>query len=145
MKTLQTAKALIGSLIVAACLMNYGGGAKAANRGSSSQNFSYMLSWDVPLRTVNNKTINPYEDLYQYELYVSTTPNFSDSDTPVMFFWAVEESLSKNGTVSKKLVSEFDLGFLNLNDSSAPLYVSLRVVGFDGQKSGFMEPVAWIR
>jgi len=146
MKTPQISKALIGSLILAVCLVNYGGGgAKAANSASSSYNSSYMLSWDVPLRTVNNKTINPYEDLYQYELYVSATASFSDSDTPVAFVFAVEENLSKDGTVSKKLISEFDLAFLNLNDSSSTLYVSLRVVGFDSQKSGFMEPVTWPR
>ena len=147
MKTLQTAKALIGSLVVAACLAACGGGSgvEVANSVSSSHNPSYMLSWDVPSSTVNNETINPYEDLYQYELYVSTTPNFSDSDIPVAFVSAVEEVVSENGAVSKKLVTEFNLALLNLDDSSATLYVSLRVVGVDGQKSDFMAPVTWTR
>ena len=142
MKTLQTAKALIAAACLATC---GGGGVKVVNSVPSAPNPSLMLSWDVPSRTVNNKTINPYEDLYQYELYVSATANFSDSDTPVEFVSAVEEGLSEDGAVSRKLISEFDLALLNLDDSSAPRYVSMRVVGVDGQKSDFMDPVVWIK
>jgi len=53
--------------------------------------------------------------------------------------------LADDGAVSKKLVTEFDLALLNLDDSSSELYVSLRVVGADGQKSDFMAPVTWTR
>ena len=149
MKNLKTAKNLIATLVVAAFFVACGGGSgeEAVNNAVSPANSSssYMLSWDVPSTTVNNETINPYEDLYQYELYVSATSNFSDTDTPAAFVSAVEEGLADDGAVSKKLVTEFDLALLNLDDSSSELYVSLRVVGVDGQKSDFMAPVTWTR
>ena len=150
MKSLRTTKVLIGSLIVTACFAacNGGGaGEELSNSTAPAAKKSYMLSWDVPETTVNNETINPYDDLYHYELYVSATGNFSDKDAPVAFVSAVEDNLSDNGSVSRKLVTEFDLGLLSGDElpSGQQLYVSLRVVGVDGQKSGFMEPVTWTR
>ena len=148
MKNLRTAKNLIGSLIVAACFVACGGGSgeETVNSMVPPAASSYMLSWDVPESTVNNETINPYDDLYHYELYVSTTGSFSEKDTPVAFVSAVEDGLTEDGGFSKKLVTEFDLALLNLDGlSSSDLYVSLRVVGVDGQKSDFMAPVTWTR
>ena len=148
MKNLGTAKGLFGSLIVAAFFAACGGGGMdVADSKTPSQNMAQVLSWDAPEATVNHETINPYDDLYHYELYVSATGNFSDKDAPVAFVSAVEDNLSDNGSVSKKLVTEFDLGLLNGDElpSGQQLYVSLRVVGVDGQKSGFMEPVTWTR
>ena len=164
MKKFRTAKSLIGSLIVAACLAACkGGGEEAAVNGMapssnvfhsgapSAEAFQagafHMLSWNVPEATVNHKTINPYEDLYRYELYVSTTATFSEKDAPVALFSAVEYGQVGYGAISKKLVTEFDLDLLGLRGRypSSRLYVSLRVVGVDGQKSGFMNPVTWPR
>ena len=142
MKNLRTAKALVGSLIVAAFFAACGGaGVDATETTTSYMKSSCMLSWDAPEMTVNNETINPYDDLYNYELYVSNTPSFSDTDTPVAFVSAVEDG---DGG-AKKLVTEFDLALLNIDDASSTLYVSLRVVGVDGQKSDFMAPVTWTR
>ena len=141
MKNLRTAKALVGSLVVAAFFAACGGAGVDATDTTASMKSSCMLSWDAPEMTVNNETINPYSDLYHYELYVSNNANFSDTDTPVAFVSAVEDG---DGG-AKKLVTEFDLALLNLDGASSTLYVSLRAVGVDGQKSDFMAPVTWTR
>ena len=149
MKSLQIAKTLFGLLIVAACFAACGGGeaGEELSNIAPAAKSSYMLSWDVPETTVNNETINPYDDLYHYELYVSVTENFSDKDTPVAFVSAVEDSLADDGAATKKLVAEFDLSLIDLYElsSTQELFVSLRVVGADGQKSDFMDPITWTR
>ncbi|MCL1926014.1 MAG: hypothetical protein FWF95_02630 [Syntrophorhabdaceae bacterium] len=143
MKNLRTAKTFAAFLVVAALFAACGSGTgvDVADTVTSPMKTSYLLSWDAPEATVNNETINPLDDLYQYELYVSNSPDFSDDDTPVAFVSAVKDG--EGG--AKKLVTEFDLALLNLDDDSSTLYVSLKVVGVDGQKSGFMAPVTWDR
>ena len=145
MKNFRTIKVLAASLIAiaffAACRDGAGAKATNANANTSLMKSSYMFYWDAPETTVNNETINPYDDLYHYELYVSSTPYFYDTDIPVTFVSAVEEG--EGG--AKKLVTEFDLSLLNIDNVFPTLYISLRAVGVDGQKSDFMDPVAWTR
>jgi len=144
MKALRTAKSLIGTLIVAACFAACGGGSEDLSNTTPAGS-SYILSWDIPETTVNDETINPYDDLDHYEIYVNTTGIFSDNDAPVAVISAVEDKTADNGEFFKKLVTEFDLALLNLTElsSAQTLYVSLRVVGVDGQKSDFMDPILW--
>ena len=136
MKNLRNAKLLLMFLAVAffvAC-----GGAEVAGNNSQAAPLSYMLSWEAPQSTVNDESLNPVDDLSHYELYVNSSENFSDADAPVAFVSVVGDG--------KKLVTEFDLALLNGDDlPSGELYVSLRAVGVDGQKSDFMSPVSWIR
>lgn len=135
MKKTRNAKLLLGFLLTATFLACNDSGTEV-----SGPRLSYMLSWDAPKTTVNDENINPASDLSHYELYVSSTENFSENDIPMAYMSAVEDN------DSKKLVTEFDLALLNPNDlPSGRLYVSLRVVGIDGQKSDFMTPVAWTR
>ncbi|MCL1926506.1 MAG: hypothetical protein FWF95_05150 [Syntrophorhabdaceae bacterium] len=141
MKNLRTAKALAAFLTTAAFFAACGGAGVEVAGTTTTMKTSCMISWNAPETKVNNETINPYNDLYQYELYVSSTPNFSDTDTPVAFVSAVENGESG----ARKLVTEFDLALLNIDNASSTLYVSLRAVGVDGQKSDFMAPVTWTR
>jgi len=118
MKKLRTAKYLIGSLIVAAFFAGCDGEG-IVNSTESAPNHSYMLSLEEPEATVNDHVANPLDDLYQHELNASATSTFSNNDTPVSFVSSVEEDLSEDGAVSKKLTTEFDLAFLNLEELSS--------------------------
>jgi hypothetical protein len=43
------------------------------------------------------------------------------------------------------LVTEFDLATIEGLPSSNQLFVSLRAVGVDGQRSEFMDAITWVR
>jgi hypothetical protein len=138
----KTAK-IFGTLILAAFLAACGGGASSSNiinnfDPNANTSLSYMISWNAPKETVDNEAINPANEIEYYELYISATGNFSDSDTPAAFVTAVE---------SGQLVTQFDLALLNTDELPAgyQLHVSLKAVGVDGQKSDFMESVVWNR
>ena len=124
-----------------------GGGGEESSQGTSlpAGDYSYMLSWDAPDTTIDNTAIDPYEELDHYEIYVSESGTFSDTDTPVALVSAVEDIPSSDGQLSRQLVTEFDLALLQDLPLANQLYVTLRAVGVDGQKSEFMDAVAWVR
>ena len=129
------------TLIFAAC---GGGGESSVTTGSTSSSV-YMLSWNAPDATVDNTAIDPYEELDHYEIYVSADSIFTEADIPSAVVDAVEDILSDSGQIGKELVTDFDLALLEGLPAANQLYVTLRAVGVDGQKSGFMEPVIWTR
>ena len=137
----KTAK-IFGTLILAAFLAACGGGGTSYTNNSFDTNanlsHSYIFSWNAPNETVDHEAINPANEIEYYELYISATGIFSDSDIPAAFVTAVE---------SGQLVTQFDLALLNVDELPAgqQLYVSLKAVGVDGQKSDFMESVVWDR
>jgi hypothetical protein len=136
----------LGLLAVVAMFVACGGGGEGSSQSSApAADQAYMLSWEAPAATIDNTTIDPYEELDHYEVYVSETGTFTDEDAPVALVSAVEDALSTDGAGSRKLVTEFDLALLAGLPSAQQLYVSLRAVGADGQKSDFMDPVAWTR
>ena len=104
-----------------------------------------VLAWDPPASYADNAAMDPFRDLDHYELYVRTDSNFTDTDLPVALIAAVTEAPSSGGTVGPKILEkEFILE--NVQPFITPgnrHYVSLKSVGIDGQKSGFMAPVAW--
>jgi hypothetical protein len=91
--------------------------------------------------------MDPYRDLDHYELYVRTDKNFSDTDLPVALIAAVTDASSSAANPgSKMLEKEFILENVRPYISSDNRhFVSLKAVGIDGQKSGFMAPVTWDR
>ena len=128
------------TMLLAAC-----GGGEVASQATGSTSSAYMLSWDAPDTTVDNTAIDPYEELDHYEIYVSEDMIFTEEDAPAAVVSAVEDILSDYGQIGKELVSDFDLALLQGLPSANQLYVTLRAVGIDGQKSDFMEPVTWTR
>jgi hypothetical protein len=59
---------------------------------------------------------------------------------------AVAATLSPDGlTVAKSLVTEFTLDSIPSLPAGTQLYVSMRAVGVDQQKSAFMAPLLWDR
>ncbi len=141
---LGTLKLFLGLLAIATIFAACGGGG-AESQATGSPSSSILLSWDAPDATIDNTAIDPYEELDHYEIYVGTDALFSEEDTPAAVVSAVEDILSDNGQIDRELVTDFDLALLGGLPSATQLYVTLRAVGIDGQKSDFMEPVIWTR
>ena len=140
--TLRLFLALLAiTMILAAC----GGGGETSVATGSTSSSVYMLSWEAPDATIDNTAIDPYEELDHYEIYVSADAIFTDQDVPSAVVDAAEDILTDNGQIGKELVTDFDLALLQGLPSANQLYVTLRAVGIDGQKSDFMEPVIWTR
>jgi ABC-type glycerol-3-phosphate transport system substrate-binding protein len=144
MNRLGTLKLFAGLLAITMLLAACGGG-EVASQAAGPSSSSYMLSWDAPDTTIDNTAIDPYEELDHYEIYVSEDMIFTEEDAPAAVVSAVEDILSDYGQIGKELVSDFDLALLQGLPSANQLYVTLRAVGIDGQKSDFMEPVIWTR
>jgi len=90
--------------------------------------------------------LDPERDLDYYEIYVREDPNFTDNDVPVIQVAAVAATLSPDGlSVARSLVTEFTLESIPSLPAGAQLYVSMRAVGVDQQKSAFMAPLLWDR
>lgn len=137
-------KLFIGLLAIAMIFAACGGG-DAEYQATGSPSSSMLLSWDVPEATIDNTAIDPYEELDHYEIFVGVDPVFTEEDIPMAVVSAVEDILSGDGRIARELVTDFDLALLMDLPSASRLYVTLKAVGVDGQKSEFMEPVIWTR
>ena len=105
-----------------------------------------VLAWTPPTTFNDNVVLDPVRDIEYYEIYVRQDPDFVDSDLPVAQVAAVADSTSPDGlTVLRALVTEFTLELIPSLPAGAQLYVSMRAVGIDQQKSAFMDPLAWDR
>lgn len=111
-----------------------------------------VLNWDPPATFADSEPVDPYRDIDHYEVYVRGDANFTNADNPVMVVPALTEvDLTRAPSAAgirkgKKPNMEFILDNLNPYISTASRqYVSLKAVGIDGQKSGFMPPVVWDR
>jgi hypothetical protein len=80
--------------------------------------------------------MDPQRDLDYYEIYVRPNPTFTDSDLPVIQVAAV---------TAGSLVTEFNLELIPSLPAGSQLFVSMRAVGIDQQKSAFMAPLTWDR
>jgi hypothetical protein len=141
---LRTLKLFLGLITIAVLAIGCGGGGEASQSSPSST--VALLSWTPPETTSDNTAIDPYEELDHYEIYVSVDGNFSEDDVPVAQVTAVADLPSQGGqNFSKALVTEFDLNLITDLPPANAIYVSLRAVGTDRQKSAFMEPVLWAR
>jgi len=90
--------------------------------------------------------MDPERDLDYYEIYVRQDPDFTDSDQPVIQVAAVATTLSPDGlNVARSLVTEFTLELIPSLPAGNHLFISMRAVGIDQQKSAFMPPLAWDR
>jgi len=143
MACIRPVKLLAILLVIGASFAGCGGGGAdtAQSQPVSPSGPLSVLSWNPPSKYADNALLDPYRDLDHYEVYVRQDSNFTDADLPVAFIAAVA---SEPGTGSKILEKEFLLE--NIKPFIGPAvrhYVSLKSVGIDGQKSGFMPPLAW--
>jgi hypothetical protein len=95
-----------------------------------------VLAWTPPTTYNDNVALDPARDLDYYEIYVRQDPNFADSDQPLVQVAAV---------AGGSPVTEFTLELIPSVPPGSQLYVSMRAVGIDHQKSAFMAPLAWDR
>ncbi len=95
-----------------------------------------VLAWTPPTTYNDNVVLDPGRDLEYYEIYVRQDENFSDSDLPLIQVAAV---------AAGSPVTEFTLELIPSLPAGNLLYVSMRAVGVDQQKSTFMAPLAWSR
>jgi hypothetical protein len=138
---------LLISILVAGC---GGGGSDSAPVPSQSVSPSSpvsILAWNPPSKYADNATLDPYRELDHYEVYVSTDGNFTDTDLPLAYIAAVKDAPPSGGNPGGKVLeTEFILENIEpFIDPGNRHYVSLKAVGIDGQKSGFMPYVLWDR
>ena len=129
---------LLGGFAVVLLLTGCGGGGEGTpqSQGPALSGPVSMLAWTPPSTYNDNAALDPVRDLDYYEIYVREDPNFTDSDQPMIQVAPVADGSP---------VTEFPLELIPSLPAADKLYVSMRAVGIDRQKSAFMEPVAWDR
>lgn len=134
---------LRGLLLSLAVIGTFAAGCGGGGETTASSEPLTALGWDPPAAYADNATLDPYQDLEYYEVYVRQDQNFTDNDVPVALIKAVTDDPAAGGT-GKKLETEFILQNLGPFVTQGKLhYVSLKAVGVDGQTSAFMAPVSW--
>ena len=148
MKRLATMRLLLGGfatiLLLAGC-GGGGGGDSLQSQAPASSGAVSVLAWTPPTSYNDNIVLDPERDLDFYEIYIRQDSNFSDSDQPVIQVAAVATTVTPDGVTVRSLVSEFNLGLIPVLPAGSQLYVSMRAVGVDQQRSRFMDPLLWDR
>jgi len=122
-------------LLLAGC---GGGGAGETSQipGPAPSGPVSVLAWAPPTTYNDNAVLDPGRDLDYYEIFVRQDANFTDSDLPVIQVAAV---------AAGSPVTEFTLALIPSLPAGNQLFVSMRAVGVDQQKSAFMAPLTWDR
>jgi len=137
---------LMGLIVAMIVLPGCGGGGGGGSSAVSPPSGSFMaLEWDPPRVAADSTPLDPRRDLDYYEFYLRTDQNFTENDQPVAQVAAFYDVLSNNGkSFKRELTTEFTLdNLLPFTEKGKNYYVSIRAVGVDGLKSGFMVPVPW--
>ena len=141
-------RTLLGAFAVVLLLAGCGGGQEGTSQsqGPALAGPVSILAWTPPSTYNDNVTLDPARDLDYYEIYVRQDPNFTDSDLPAAQVAAVAGADSPDGqSAVQSLVTEFTLESIPSLPASSQLYISMRAVGIDKQKSSFMAPLLWNR
>jgi len=120
-------------LLLAGCV---GGGETPQGQVPAPSGPVSVLAWAPPTTYNDNAVLDPGRDLDYYEIFVRQDANFTDSDLPVIQVAAV---------AAGSPVTEFTLALIPSLPAGNQLFVSMRAVGVDQQKSAFMAPLAWDR
>jgi hypothetical protein len=130
------------AFVYAGCGGGGDGSGSAAPQTSASVT---SLEWDPPKVAADGTPMDSRRDLEFYEFYLRTDTNFTESDIPIAQVAACHDVISPNGkTFARELTKEFTLeNLLPFTEKGKRYYVSIRAVGVDGLKSGFMVPVEW--
>lgn len=133
---------IVAMIVLPGCGGGGGGGSSAVSPPSGTVT---ALEWDPPRVAADSTPLDPRRDLDYYEFYLRTDQNFTENDQPVAQVAAFYDVLSPNGkTFVRDLTKEFTLdNLLPFTEKGKAYYVSIRAVGVDGLKSGFMVPVPW--
>ena len=142
-----TLRGFIVILAAAALLAGCGGGGGTSqSQTPTSPGTASVFTWSPPATFNDNTPLNPDVDIDYYELYLRRDTNFTDSDQPAVQIAAVAVLPSTDGrSVVRSSVTEFTLEQIPSIPAGNVLYVSIRAVGIDKQKSAFMLPVVWER
>ena len=132
-------------ILLAGCGGGGGGGETPQSQGPAPSGPVSVLTWTPPTTYNDNVALDPERDLDYYEIYVRQDANFTDSDLPVIEVAAVAATVSPGGLTVRALVMEFGLGLIPSLPAGNQLYVSMKAVGVDRQKSAFMAPLIWDR
>lgn len=133
-----TPTVLIAVLAAATLISGCGGGGDAPKGQTAVQpGAAAVLEWTPPATYNDNTAMDPFRDLDCYELYLRQDNRFSDADPAAVQVAAVSED--------HVLITQFDLQAIPQIPQGSRLYVSMRAIGIDGQKSAFMTPVPWDR
>ena len=139
MKRRAAMRMLLGGLAAVLLLAGCGGGGGGETSQSTAPPPSgpvSVLAWTPPATYNDNVPLDPARDLDFYEIYVRRDPNFTDSDLPLVQIAAV---------AAGSPVTEFTLELIPALPAGTQLYVSMRAVGVDKQRSAYMAPLAWDR
>lgn len=139
---------LLGWFVITGLLAGCGGGGEqqAGQASTPVTGEVTVFAWRPPATFNDNTPLNPTSDIDYYELYLRTDQNFTESDQPAVQIAAMTDLLSTDGkTVVKSPVTEFTLELLPSIPSGKIVYVSMKAVGIDKQKSAFMAPLTWDR
>jgi hypothetical protein len=147
MKRFTAMRMLLATLATVILLVGCGGGGGSTSQtqGVAPSDSATMLAWTPPSTYNDNVALDPERDLVYYEIYVRLDPNFTDNDLPAVQVAAVTDVLSRGGLVERTPVTEFNLELIPSLPAGSQLYVSMRAVGIDQQKSAFMAPLTWDR
>jgi hypothetical protein len=129
-------------VLVAGC---GGGGEGTQAQSGGSGTYTATLVWDPPKNFADGVSIDPRRDLDHYEVFLRTDPNFNDTDLPVVQVAAISDVASPGG-ISFRRTPTTEISLDRLIPYTQPgkrYYVSVKAVGVDGLKSGFMPPVEW--
>ena len=132
-------------VMVGVLLFGCGGEGVGGSEVSQSSGTITAMEWDPPAVAADGTPMDPKRDLDYYEFYLRTDQNFGDDDLPVAHVASFTDVLSPNGkSFKRKLTNDFELdNLLPFTEKGKQYYISIRAVGVDGLKSGFMDPVAW--
>jgi len=148
MKRLTAMRMLLVGFAAVLLLAGCGGGdtPQSQSQGPAPSGPVSVLAWSPPTTYNDNVALDPERDLDYYEIYVRKDPNFTDTDQAVIQVAAVADTPSPDGlTVARSLVTEFTLDLIPSLPAGSELYISMRSVGIDHQKSAFMAPLRWVR
>jgi hypothetical protein len=137
---------LLGLILAMIVLPGCGGGGGGGSSEISPPSGSITsLEWDPPKTYGDGTPINPVRDIDYYEFFLRTDQNFTNTDLPIAQVSAITDIIGSNGKAKGKgPTSEFTLeNLLPFVERGKRYYVTIRTVGIDGLKSGFMVPVVW--